>query len=158
MSLTGSSGIRETILMIILELKSWIRIRILRLETEPWPNYHRSVTKFWDSSIYRWEKVKKNDAKNFALLLWPPKKACGFGPVWAVLETVFQFVWAQKGLNGPKSHRLGQGITILYWWGPWGAILGHFGVILGLRARGWGLLGAYFSPIWLSKWLEWPKN
>ena len=52
---------------------------------------------------------------NFALLLWPPKKACGFGPVWAVLETVFQFVWAQKGLNGPKSHRLGQGITILYW-------------------------------------------
>ena len=47
---TGSSCIRETMLMIILEWKSWIRIRILRLETEPCPNYHRSVTKFWTST------------------------------------------------------------------------------------------------------------
>ena len=44
-----------------------------------------------------------------------------------------------------------RGITILDWWRPLGAILGHFGVILELRARGWGLFGAYFSPIWLDK-------
>ena len=51
------------------------------------------------------KKSKKMMPINFALLLWPPKKACGFGPVWAILETVFQFFWAKKGLNGPKSHR-----------------------------------------------------
>ena len=34
---------------------------------------------------------------------------------------------------------------------PVGAILGHFGVILELRARGWGLFVAYFSPVWLHK-------
>ena len=34
---------------------------------------------------------------------------------------------------------------------PVGAILGHFGVILELRARGWGLFVAYFSPVWLPK-------
>ena len=55
------------------------------------------------------------------------------------------------GLNGPKSGIVGQGITIPDWWGPLGAILGHFGVILGLRARGWGLFGAYFSPVRLDK-------
>ena len=36
-------------------------------------------------------------------------------------------------------------------WGPCWDILGHFRVILGLRARGWGLFGAYFSPVWLPK-------
>ena len=70
-----------------------------------------------------------------------------------------------EDLNGPKSGIVGQGITIPDWWGHLGAILGHFGVILGPRARGWGLFGAYFSSIWLLKmtWIapnlvQWDKG
>ena len=35
--------------------------------------------------------------------------------------------------------------------GLWGAIFGHFGVVLGPIVSGWGLFGAYFSPLWLPK-------
>ena len=31
----------------------------------------------------------------------------------------------QNDLNSPKSGTMGQGITILYWWKPLGAILGQ---------------------------------
>ena len=41
--------------------------------------------------------------------------------------------------------------TIPNWWEPLGPILGHFGEILGHRARLLGLIGAYFSPVWLPK-------
>ena len=34
--------------------------------------------------------------------------------------------WAHKGLNGSKSCKVGQDITLLYWWGPLGAILAKF--------------------------------
>ena len=66
-------------------------------------------------------------------------------------QSVHYLFWAQKGLNDSKSCMVGQGVTIHDWWGPLGAILGHFGVILGPRARSWGLFGAFFSPIWLLK-------
>ena len=73
------------------------------------------------------------------------------GPVWSLFVT---HLATQNKLNFPKSGTVGQGMTILYWWGPLGifwVILGHIRGILGPRARGWGLFGAYFSPVWLLK-------
>ena len=64
----------------------------------------------------------------------------------------------QNDLNGPKYGTVGHGMTILYRWGPLGAIFGHFGVILGPRVSGWGLFGAYFSPLWLPKTTWMAKN
>ena len=70
------------------------------------------------------------------------------GPVWRIF---FTHLATQNDLNGSILVQWDRGITILDWWRPLGAILGHFGLILELRARGWGLFGAYFSPIWLDK-------
>ena len=67
----------------------------------------------------------------------------------------------QNDLIGPSSGTMGQGITILYWWGPLEAILGHFRVILWPRARGLGLFRAYYEsishPFGYPKRLEWPQ-
>ena len=142
-----------------------------------------------------------------------PKRASGFGPFGAFLMPISPF-WAQKGLNGPESGIVGQGITISDWWeafrghfgpiwepfqsdfraqskrmgpvwslffthlatqnylncpksgifdhtglveafrghlGPFVAIWGLFWSDLRPRARGWGLFGGHFSPIWLLK-------
>ena len=64
----------------------------------------------------------------------------------------------------PKSSTLGQGITIQYLGGPLGAILshfgpylGHFGVILAARARGWGQFVPISYLLSYSKLLEWPR-
>ena len=61
--------------------------------------------------------------------------------------------WGQFGasfspnsLNDHKSGSIGQTVTTWYQWGPFAAILGHFGVNLAARARGWGQFGANFSP------------
>ena len=67
------------------------------------------------------------------------------GPFWRIF---FTHLATQNDLNGSKSGTVGQGN---YHTGLVEAILGHFGVILELRARGWGLFGAYFSPVWLDK-------
>ena len=63
-----------------------------------------------------------------------------FGPFWsyfkapeqesgACLEPILSLfltcLATQNDLNSPKSGTMGQGITILYWWKPLGAILGQ---------------------------------
>ena len=57
-----------------------------------------------------------------------------FGPLWSdlraqskILGLFLTFFAIQKGLNGPKFCTVGQNITMLYWWGPLGAFLDHFG-------------------------------
>ena len=88
-----------------------------------------------------------------------------FSPFWSdfghtskrlghILSIFLTHLAFKNDFHAHKYCTLGQGITILYWWGPLGAILGHFRVILGPRARSWGLFGAYFSTVWLPKWLE----
>ena len=58
-------------------------------------------------------KSQKSYANNYPLLLQPPKQTSGFAQVWAILEPVSPFFLAHKGLNGPKSVTVGQGITLL---------------------------------------------
>ena len=70
---------------------------------------------------------------------WPYCTSGGhFGPFWSdfraqskrlgpVCSLFLTRLATQNDLNGPKSGTVGQGMTILYWWGPLGAILGHFG-------------------------------
>ena len=85
-----------------------------------------------------------------------------FSPFWSdfghpskrlghILSIFLTHLAFKNDLHAQKYCTIGQGITILYWWGPLGAILGHFRVILGPRARSWGLFGAYFSTVWLPK-------
>ena len=58
--------------------------------------------------------------------LWSDLRAQSkiLGPVWSQFLTCFAI---QKGLKGPKLCTVGQSITMLYWWGPLGAFLDHFG-------------------------------
>ena len=75
-----------------------------------------------------------------------------WGPFWAMwsdfgtLSMILWPVWSpftcfvnQKGLSGPKLYTLGQSITILYWWGPLGA--------LGAIFRRFGPFGAHLEDL-----------
>ena len=80
--------------------------------------------------------------------LWGPFRAISelfYGPeqvAGACLEPT------QNNLNGPKSGTVGQGITILCWWG-------HFGATLGRRARSSVVLVCFNCFIQNgSKWLK----
>ena len=78
------------------------------------------------------------------------------GPVWSLFPNCLA---TKNDLNGPKSGTVGQSLTILYKWGPLGAILGYFGPYWSdFRAHSAGALGpvlslfkAYFSQDWLPK-------
>ena len=70
------------------------------------------------------------------------------GPVWSLF---FTHLATQNDLNCPKSGIFDHTGLVEAFRGHLGPFGGCFGVILGPRARGWGLFGAYFSPIWLLK-------
>ena len=56
----------------------------------------------------------------------PPMRPVGFGPVLGQFGASLSNFRAHKALNGSKSCIVGQDITLLYLWGPLGAILTIF--------------------------------
>ena len=68
----------------------------------------------------------------------------------------------QNDLIGPSSGTMGQGITILYWWGPLEAILGHFRVIFGPEQEAWAclehILSLFLTRLATQKDLNGPKS
>ena len=57
----------------------------------------------------------------------------------------------EKGLNGPKSCKVGESITMLYWWGPLGTIWGRFEPILLPRRIKLEQFQGWFHPFFCPK-------
>ena len=74
------------------------------------------------------------------------------GPVWSLFRAYFSPVWLPKiTWMAPNIVQWDMVWSYCTSGGLWGAIFGHFGVVLGPIVSGWGLFGAYFSPLWLPK-------
>ena len=104
--------------------------------------------------INMWVKVKEMILITALCVYGPLSKLVDlaqFGSFWSLFLHFFGPIRGWMAQNQVQWDRVllycsGGGL-----WGPCWDILGHFRVILGLRARGWGLFGAYFSPVWLPK-------
>ena len=113
---------------------------------------------FWLKSlplcIYRWEKVEKVNPILALCIYGPLGKLVNLAQFVTILEPVSPFfgpirVWIAPNLE--KWDRVLPYCTSGGLWGPFWAISGHLGLILGPRARGWGLCWSLFLTHLASK-------